>query len=212
MRAPAALMVGAMEMQRMVAPFQDIYSAALSTNPFATRSLVCAALFASSDAIAQLAQPTATARLHGSSSSEESGISTPHLDGARLGRMALYAAAVDAPLSGMFVKNVEQALPGTDPRAVLMKALTAQALWGPTIIAVFLIANELLEAVFERQRVDVELHEVRGRWQSAVSTSWQLWPIVHMVNFAFVPEEHRVVFTAFINLFWVAYLSIVANE
>ena len=42
--------------------------------------------------------------------------------------------------------------------------------------------------------------------------SYRVWPAVYLINFAFVPEELRVVFVAMVNLFWVAFLSMVGNK
>ena len=51
-----------------------------------------------------------------------------------------------------------------------------------------------------------------GGWATAVLMSYRIWPAVYLINFAFVPEELRVVFVATVNLFWVAFPSVVGNK
>ena len=67
-------------------------------------------------------------------------------------------------------------------------------------------------ALLRGQGFDGVVVALRRGWRDAVFTSYRVWPLIHFLNFALVPESQRVVFTATVNLFWVAFLSVVGNR
>jgi hypothetical protein len=197
------------------------YTASLAAHPMLTKSAVCAGLFSASDAIAQCHEQWSERRecaaiveektSHGHPQMMQPSITLARpaaLDAARSGRMALYAAGIDAPLSNWFVTSLESLVPGTHPWAIFAKAAASQVLWAPFIVAVFLCSHALMRG----QGIEGSLRALRTKWSDTIAASFKVWPMVYAVQFAFVPEEHRVPFMALVNLFWVAFLSAVESR
>ena len=78
----------------------------------------------------------------------------------------------------------------------------------PIIVAIYLSSHALLRG----QGLDGVIMAIQRGWLDAVLASYRVWPIIHFLNFALIPESQRVVFTAAVNLFWVAFLSVVGNR
>lgn len=43
-------------------------------------------------------------------------------------------------------------------------------------------------------------------------TNYKIWPLAQVINFTFVPIQHRVGFVQLVAIFWNAYLSWMANK
>ena len=172
---------------------------ALMTHPALTRSAVCATLFATSDIIAQSQEKMECAKAKRPAQP---------LDLKRTSRMALYAAAIDAPATNCFVKTLEAAVPGYAVNAIATKTAITQVFWSPIAITIFLVSNALLDGLGVRGAARM----MQQNWLPTLKGAWAVWPIIYGVSYAFIPSTHRVTFTAAVNVFWVAFLSRMANK
>jgi protein Mpv17 len=91
-------------------------------------------------------------------------------------------------------------------KAVVTKMLADQALWAPLNTILFYAYLALLEG--NAEALPAILHD---KLLPTVLAGYALWPLAHLVNFAFIPGEQRLLYVNFVNLFWTVYLSRMAN-
>lgn len=166
------------------------YNASLAAAPLATKAASSGVLVMLSDAVAQA--------LSGSGSSP---------DVLRLARHFFYGMLIAGPQGHYWFKFLEQAvrLPGV--RGVLAKLALDQLAFSPVVTAGFFGIMK----VGEGWSMGSAGSFVKDNLGDTMIQSWKVWPVVNAVNFAVVPPPHRVVFTSAVSVFWIAFLSLVAN-
>lgn len=75
-----------------------------------------------------------------------------------------------------------------------------QGAFAPVMIGVFLSSMATMEGVSAKERLE-------KTWWTALKTNWLVWPFVQMINFTFMPLQHRVLFANVISIGWNSYLS-----
>ena len=80
-----------------------------------------------------------------------------------------------------------------------------QFVFAPIHLAFFLSSMAYLEGADPRARL-------RASYAEAVKKNWIVWPGVQVVNFNYVPLEHRVLVVNVVSLFWNCYLSYVNSQ
>lgn len=80
-----------------------------------------------------------------------------------------------------------------------------QLLFAPTFIGVFLTSMAVLEGTPPRDKLDKS-------YVPALTTNYMVWPFVQLVNFKFVPLQHRVLFVNLIAIGWNCYLSFLNSQ
>lgn len=53
---------------------------------------------------------------------------------------------------------------------------------------------------------------LQERYIETMITNYKIWPLAQVINFTFVPIQHRVGFVQLVAIFWNAYLSWMANK
>lgn len=87
--------------------------------------------------------------------------------------------------------------------AVLKKVVTDQLVFSPVFIAVLVTSLNLLQGL----TWDDALAKVQASYFDIILTGYQIWPIVQVVNFYFVPIQYRVLLVQVVALVWNTYLS-----
>lgn len=54
--------------------------------------------------------------------------------------------------------------------------------------------------------------EIKVKLWPTLRANYMLWPAAHLINFAFVPGDLRILYINVIALFWTCFLSIQANK
>ncbi|KAJ1450280.1 hypothetical protein M885DRAFT_532830 [Pelagophyceae sp. CCMP2097] len=146
----------------------------LRRQPLAVKSALSAATFALTDAVAQ-------------SQTED------EFDAARSLRCALYGGCYHGPANhtmwGSWI-GLERWFPGSAWGKVLQRVAVDQTLLMPMNMAVFHAWPGLTLLDWQRAKRDVE----EAFWPST-TFAWCVWPLVHPINFKFVPLEHRLLVT-----------------
>jgi hypothetical protein len=94
----------------------------------------------------------------------------------------------------------------TSPPAVLSKMLLDQLLMCPTATAVFFMVMRC----WEGHPHDAVAY-MRSKMLPTLKANYILWPLAHIINFAFVPPEQRILYCNAVGIAWTAILSSILN-
>lgn len=95
----------------------------------------------------------------------------------------------------------------TSPAAVLSKMALDQLISTPITTAIFFVYMRCMEGKPE----DAWAYTTR-KMKPTMLANWALWPLAHIVNFAFVPPAQRILYCNVVSLFWTTILSSITNE
>lgn len=190
------------------------YRARLAARPLLTQAVTTSFLFAVGDITAQQLV-------------EKKGFEKHDL--ARTGRMALYGGSqsspqptlsclvtplrgfshltltlptvVFGPAAATWYKFLQQKVNlGTANRTILARVACDQLIFAPTFIGIFLSSMAVLEGTSPREKL-------AKSYKPALMTNYLIWPFVQLVNFKFVPLQHRLLFVNLVSIGWNCYLS-----
>ncbi|KAF2201619.1 hypothetical protein GQ43DRAFT_486845 [Delitschia confertaspora ATCC 74209] len=161
------------------------YQAKLRSSPLLTQSATTAVLFATGDVLAQQGVERVGVEKH---------------DYIRTARMGLYGGAVFGPVVTTWYKQLQKISLSTTNRTILARVACDQLIFTPIHMGVFLSTMSVLEGSSAREKLS-------KAYQPALVNNWLLWPWVQLVNFRWVPLEHRVLLVNFVSLGWNCYLS-----
>jgi len=182
------------------------YRRQLRARPLLTKSLTAAAVAAASDALAQAVSASS------SSFSAASASWRPRYDLVRTLKMALLGLVWGGPSAHFWQAWLHRALPppaaGSGQAAALANALAKVAVdqltYGPLCNLVFMAYTSPDKGrVAARLRRDFAGVQLRG---------WRVWPLAGLLNYRFVPLEHRVLFVNVVALGWSTYLNVKARS
>lgn len=176
------------------------YRTALTKRPILTQCLSTSFLFAAGDVIAQQAVERQL---------DEDGrpIHNPY----RTLRMAIYGGGVFGPLVVNWYKFLQTAvrIPSSPNLEIVSRVALDQVVFTPVNLTLFFSSMATMEGIMgddgkgkgpgfgTRERVSKKL---RDRWLQGLKANWTLWPGVQLVNFKFVPLEHRVLVVNLVSL------------
>ena len=166
------------------------YQAQLARAPIVTQLISTGVLFAAGDVLAQQAVER-RGRRH---------------DYLRTGRMAFFGTAIAGPILVGWYRVLERYVNLATPnRTLLARVALDQLAFAPPNIAVFFTAQGLLEG----KRPSEVKDKLEKAWWPTLQNNWKLWPAVQLVNFKFVPLEHRLLVVNVVALGWNCVLSAV---
>lgn len=111
--------------------------------------------------------------------------------------------------SHVWYEMLDDRVPGQASSAgtVVTKMVLDQAIWAPfnTIVFYSYLAAATgtladLPAVLQTKLIPTIL------------AGYALWPLAHIINFRFVPQQHRLLYVNLVNLVWTVWLSGMANS
>ena len=129
-------------------------------------------------------------------------------DMARFLRLATFGFIYHGPTGHYWYNWLDKKIAGTGPRSVAAKVAIDQAVWCPIFMTCFFaylgVANgDSLGAI--RGKISADLF-------SAVKGSWKVWPIVHAVNFRFIPTQHRLLYINTVQIGFNIFLSLIGTR
>lgn len=83
---------------------------------------------------------------------------------------------------------------------ILARVACDQAIFAPTFIGIFLSSMAVLERSDPREKL-------RHAYFPALGANYLVWPAVQVVNFRFIPLQHRLMFVNVVAIGWNCYLS-----
>ncbi|CAJ2500058.1 Uu.00g029110.m01.CDS01 [Anthostomella pinea] len=167
------------------------YSRKLASRPLLTQAVTTAVLFGVGDVTAQQIV-------------EKKGLDKHEFS--RTGRMFLYGGAVFGPAATKWYGILQKRIVLRNKNAEMMARVAAdQLLFAPVFIGVFLSSMAVMEGSSPKDKL-------RKSYAPALQTNYLVWPFVQMVNFKFVPLDHRVLVVNLVSIGWNCYLSMVNSQ
>eukprot|EP00884_Botryococcus_braunii_P006680 jgi/Botrbrau1/16012/Bobra.0353s0010.2 len=123
----------------------------------------------------------------------------------RTARMATFGGVIGGPIGHYwfnFLDKLVMPKTPTSPSAIAAKIVLDQTINAPLGTALFFIATRTLEG--HPQEIT---HDIQEKLFHTVATGWKLWPAAHIINFAFVPLRHRILYINVISVGWTYILS-----
>jgi protein Mpv17 len=198
----------------IVGHFFNAYNRALHKHPWTTKCLTNGLFTATGDILAQ--------HLSGNEK----------IDWKRVGVFALYGTFVSGPLyaawfagldkfgARMLVQKFSPKM--TEKTAILTaKIILDQFVFSTTYIPFFMLSTTLMQDTANGTLIRADgindeclteaVAKVKRTYIPTLEKDFMAWPMLAMVNFAFVPSRFQVLYVGLANTGWNAYLSLVSN-
>ncbi|GAA5832603.1 hypothetical protein JCM11251_001383 [Rhodosporidiobolus azoricus] len=78
----------------------------------------------------------------------------------------------------------------------------------PVSLLIFLLSMSVLEGLDEEETKQ----KIRDNYWAILSVNWQVWPILQLINFRYVPLPYRVPFGSICGIAWTCFLSWQTNQ
>lgn len=160
----------------------------LASRPYLTQSITSAILFATGDTMAQQII-------------EKKGVGNHDI--ARSGRMALYGSVFGPVATKWFDVLQKRIVFKNKNMEILARVASDQTLFAGSNLFCFLSSMAIMEGSDPQEKLE-------KNYVSALTKNWMVWPFVQVVNFKYVPLQHRVLLVNVVSLGWNCYLSSLA--
>lgn len=97
---------------------------------------------------------------------------------------------------------------GTQPLKVAAKVAIDQILWAPIFTACFFT----FLGVMEKKPFSEIKSKIDNDLWAGVTASWKVWPVVHAINFRFIPTSQRLLYINTIQIGYNIFLSLLGNR
>ena len=98
---------------------------------------------------------------------------------------------------------LDKLVKGTAGTSALKKMILDQGIWAPCFLVMFFSAVGALDGNSAKQIKE----KLKKDFVPALKVNYMIWPAVQLLNFYFVPMQHRVIVVNFVALFWNTYLA-----
>ena len=126
----------------------------------------------------------------------------------RTAKMSALGFCVFAPGLRTWYIVLDKVVKGTGGGVALKKMLLDQLIWAPSFLAMFFSAVNIMDG----KGIDEIKKTLSNDYIDALKFNYALWPAVQMLNFYFVPMQHRVIVVNFVALFWNTYLAYASHK
>jgi hypothetical protein len=128
------------------------------------------------------------------------------IDKRRVVEMGLIRAAVITPFTLKWYTILARIAPGATLVSALKRVAVDQVIGSPIVISLVFTAKALLAG---------EPWTAQDTIKRSLVETWcvglQYWPVMHTINFRFVPLMYQPLYASFVSLYWNAVLSYYAN-
>eukprot|EP00475_Leptophrys_vorax_P011519 TRINITY_DN1807_c0_g1_i1.p1 TRINITY_DN1807_c0_g1~~TRINITY_DN1807_c0_g1_i1.p1 ORF type:complete len:198 (-),score=51.03 TRINITY_DN1807_c0_g1_i1:588-1181(-) len=129
-------------------------------------------------------------------------------------RQGLIALLYRAPMVHFWYVLLELLMKGWDPSApltVVLKVLLDQIAFTPVLLSGYLFILSVLRKQSFKEFLGNYVYKTGNFWQ-ILFANWKLWPIVHLINFRYVPIHLRVLFGNVVGFFWSIYVILQSSK
>jgi len=171
-------------------PGWNAYNEALDKKPLITKAMTSLVGWAAGDAIAQIF------------------IGKGAFDLKRFLTLSAFGVLYHGPSGHYFYNWLDKQIEGKDFKAVFSKVAIDQILWCPLFMIVYfsylgLIAGDSFSVIGNKINADL---------LTAIQGSWKVWPFVHLINFRFIQNKHRLLFINSIQIGFNVFLSLIGSK
>lgn len=140
------------------------------------------------------------------------GVTLPEIDRWRILKSSVAGFIAHGPLSHFWYGICEAAFTAIGWNSAwwvfMPKVVVDQLLWGPLWTAIYIA----LLGVFSRDSSERIWEAVQSTLIPLVIKGLKLWPLVHVITYAVIPEENRLLWVDTVEILWVTILSKQAAE
>ncbi|EPQ31022.1 uncharacterized protein PFL1_01211 [Pseudozyma flocculosa PF-1] len=114
------------------------------------------------------------------------------------------------PAAGAVAGQVGEAVKSAgrvSAKALVKRVATDQILFAPFGLVMFVGSMGLME----RGTIQGTKDKFSEMYASALLANWQVWPLVQLVNFRYMPLKYRVPFTSTVGILWTIGLSLLSQ-
>ncbi|BDA41984.1 probable protein SYM1 [Coccomyxa sp. Obi] len=118
----------------------------------------------------------------------------------RTARFAAIGFFLHAPIADAWFTFLEQAVYPETPasmQAVLAKMALDQCIMAPLFLLLFFFATKTLEGQPHKL-----LETIREKYLKTVLIGYIIWPLAHIINFKFVPNNLRILYVNIVQVGW----------
>ncbi|XP_053107048.1 protein Mpv17 isoform X2 [Hemicordylus capensis] len=123
-------------------------------------------------------------------------------------KMAATGFCFVGPVIGGWYYVLDRLVPGRSRAAALQKMLLDQGGFAPCFLGCFLAVVGALNGL----SVEENWRKIKQDYRDALTTNYYIWPAVQVVNFYFIPLNHRLAVVQCVAIVWNSYLSWKANQ
>ncbi|GAA5826174.1 hypothetical protein JCM5353_003833 [Sporobolomyces roseus] len=88
-------------------------------------------------------------------------------------------------------------------KALLKRVAADQVGMAPISLFIFLFSMSLLEGLNGEETRE----KIRNNYWPILFVNWQVWPLLQLINFRYVPLKYRVPFGSILGILWTGFLS-----
>eukprot|EP01026_Neomeris_dumetosa_P082174 TRINITY_DN9357_c0_g1_i5.p1 TRINITY_DN9357_c0_g1~~TRINITY_DN9357_c0_g1_i5.p1 ORF type:complete len:228 (-),score=9.77 TRINITY_DN9357_c0_g1_i5:334-1017(-) len=125
-------------------------------------------------------------------------------------RMGVYGGFVGGPIGHYWFNFLDKVVyptyPGS-PLAIVVKSALDQLIQAPIGLSLFYTYQEVVQG-----RALRVIREIKQKLFPTLFMTWKFWPLVHLVNFAVIPLEQRMLYVNVVSVVYTCLLSQLASE
>jgi protein Mpv17 len=171
-------------------PGLDAYSEALDKNPITTKAMTSLVGWFLGDLLAQVF------------------IAGGPIQWKRLATLSFFGFIYHGPSGHYFYNWLDKQIPGTDAVPVFTKVAVDQIIWCPIFMSVFFTYLGLVNG----DSLNTIGNKIKNDLLTACQGSWKVWPIVHLINFKFVPNKWRIPYINAVQIAFNMFLSLLGSK
>ncbi|ELT92548.1 hypothetical protein CAPTEDRAFT_92614, partial [Capitella teleta] len=125
----------------------------------------------------------------------------------RSGRFFVFGACVVGPALRTWYGILDKIVVTTKKWGPLAKVTLDQSLFAPVFGGIFLYSMTL----WGTKSHETSVLKLKQDYTTILLNNYKLWPAAQIVNFYFIPLQHRILYVNFIAVIWNTYLAYEAN-
>ncbi|XP_072913228.1 mitochondrial inner membrane protein Mpv17 [Hemitrygon akajei] len=126
----------------------------------------------------------------------------------RTAKMTTVGLIYVGPVLSVWYRLLDRLVVGQSRTAAFKKMLFDQLAVAPCFLAGFIAVTGFLGGL-SREKIWLKLQK---DYKSTLISNYAIWPTVQLLNFYFIPLEHRLAVVQIVALMWNTYLSWMANK
>ncbi|BFZ11137.1 hypothetical protein BsWGS_14176 [Bradybaena similaris] len=123
-------------------------------------------------------------------------------DGIRTGRFFVMGFCIFGPMLRGWYLTLDRLYSGKKYAALKMM-VTDQLVMAPLFLGTFLTGMSMLRM----ESLDITVEKLKRDYVPILLNNYKIWPAAQVINFYFLPLQHRVLFVNFVALWWNTYLA-----